>query len=219
MIQIKKTFEFNKEIQLYLDKDTAVYYNYVQVKETGGYHLRYHSKIKRKQWKMMNQQDTDIIWLDDEVTQEDLRLKEKEAIEKNIKDRLKSLEINFLSKKDFEEGEIDEKSDDETERSVSKLPPCIRAILTQILPHENDLINVSTNKLGTLFLIPFTGGTIGRNSSLNLIDLCNQTDVENSHASIFYDTQKRKYFVKGKTKMIKCQKRIKRLTEGPLKVI
>ncbi len=71
---------------------------------------------------------------------------------------------------------------------TNKYPPCIRAILVE-----------SKNlKLGSLFLIPYTGGSIGRDSSRNLIDFAHEQEVETNHASIEYDLEQKKYFVEGK---------------------
>ena len=77
--------------------------------------------------------------------------------------------------------------DDDIQDLTNKYPPCIRAIL----------IESKENKLGTLFIIPYTGGTIGRDSRSNLIDFSYEMDIEEKHASIKYDMNKKEYFIEG----------------------
>jgi hypothetical protein len=122
------------------------------------------------------------------------------------------------------EGEI--RSDDDNEEKeqyveqeeildlTTKYPPCIRAILLSYNVNEehdnsNDEINEESEfnqpqQLGSLFLIPYTGGSIG-SSKNNLIHFPKSSEVGDLHVVISYDLQKRAYFIQGLYLCFHCE--------------
>jgi hypothetical protein len=115
------------------------------------------------------------------------------------------------------EGEIRSDGDCEpTEEIVdltTKYPPCIRAILLSYVEPENDegIDHTDDNfeqQLGSLFLIPYTGGSIGR-SLKNLISFPKNRNVSETHAFVSYDTEKKAYFIRGRLKYINKKPKLK----------
>ena len=83
--------------------------------------------------------------------------------------------------------------------ATSKYPPCIRAILIE--SNLDDTENKQIYELGSLFLIPYTGGLIGSSSGinrknyvLNFPDICK---IDELQASIKYNMRKGTYSIKG----------------------
>jgi hypothetical protein len=105
---------------------------------------------------------------------------------RDLKILCKKLEIPLIKpiEKEIEESQFEE----EIEELKTKFPPCIRAILI-----ESEMPEL----LGTLFLIPYTGGSIGNNFSSNLINFKDQEDIEKEHAFIEYDINKKFYYING----------------------
>lgn len=77
---------------------------------------------------------------------------------------------------------------------VTKYPPCIRAILTR-LDEEDETI-----KLGSLFLIPYTGAKLGRSAKC-FISFPNLKNIDDEHLSFEYDLKKKSYLIKGFTNL------------------
>ena len=153
-----------------------------------------------------------IIWI--EKSSEAKIDKEKLSIAKAINARLKSLKaasndqvIDIVESDDeYESLEVDNSSDQDTvtdiEELTTKYPPCIRAILVANTPRSKRKAadeSCPSNVLGSLYVIPFTGGSIGKDSKKHLIDLTNERDVATVHATITYDKKLKQYFVKGKS--------------------
>jgi len=94
-----------------------------------------------------------------------------------------------------DDGSVEKNLNDDTDDNSSdiveltnKYPPCIRVIL----------VESKNSKLGTLFVIPYTGGSIGSNSSRNLIDFPYESDIEKNHAGIEYNLKEKQYYIEGK---------------------
>lgn len=144
--------------------------------------------MDEKKWKILSQKlelSDEIIWLDDDSNDELERYvqSEKTNIETTIKNKLSKLDIkkpeNLIEiDSDVEDGEILD--------ITNQYPPCIRAILNK---------SSDKTKLGSLFLVPYTGGLIGKNSSKLVIDLSNEIDIDDQHASIEYDLTKKTYLL------------------------
>ncbi|CAF0943482.1 unnamed protein product [Brachionus calyciflorus] len=98
--------------------------------------------------------------------------------------------------------DTEKSSDSENEMKLtSKYPPCIRAIMIEYnSPINTDQDSKLLYELGSLFLIPYTGGLIGSCSTnsknkyvLNFPDIY---DINEVHASIRYDKKKKVYLIK-----------------------
>lgn len=173
-------------------------------KQTKSYHLRYHSKICKKKWKFLKEKlddkkensKEDIVWIESDSSSSDRYVaNEKSSIENTIKQKLSELNIKRPNLKN-EVIEIDSDMEDGQLNDITtQYPPCIRAILMDSTDYDDELI--CTNKKGTLFIIPFTGGSIGKNSSKNIIDLINEDEVDNLHALVEYDLKKKSYYIEG----------------------
>ena len=90
------------------------------------------------------------------------------------------------------EERTESENNDDFEDLTTKYPPCIRAILIKSRDEG------SSHTLGSLFLIPYTGGVIGRNKNCNLIDFTNEIEVDKCHAFIEYDLVNKEYLIKDK---------------------
>lgn len=157
---------------------------------TGSYNLRYHSKIKSKEWKKIQ------------------RLKQRinENAENNKTSSVQTEENESKKSKEDESASNESESDKEMECENSvyarNYPPCIRAILIE--SSENDSETESNlNRLGSLFIVPYTGGYIG-DSNVNkaeknnyAIDLRNEKEVDLLHAKIEYDIKEKVFTVEG----------------------
>ena len=73
----------------------------------------------------------------------------------------------------------------------SKYPPCIRAIV-----QKSDVFPI-----GTLFIIPYTGGNIGSDSKESLICIDDE-NVSSIHSNIFYDKEDKCYEIKLRKKNV-----------------
>lgn len=83
-------------------------------------------------------------------------------------------------------------SDSECETDhTSNYPPCIRAILM-----ESEIKNFD---LGSLFLIPYTGGYVGSGHELAryVLHFPNVEKIDKVHASIRYEKKKNIFLIKG----------------------
>ena len=126
----------------------------------------------------------EIHWIENDSDDERIQT-EKSTIEQTIKQKLAQLDIKRPTSEeiemssDIEDGEICD--------LTNKYPPCIRAIL---IKSSND------DKLGSLFLIPYTGGSIGANSKKHIIDLEDE-DIEDLTTDIQYDLKHKMYSIEG----------------------
>lgn len=102
-----------------------------------------------------------------------------------------------LEKDDDQEVNRNTSSDYSTEifDLSNQYPPCVRAILTRTSP-DND--NDNDPKLGSLFLVPFTGGLVGTCISKCIISFPKAKDIEKEHAKIKYDKNKKTYLIQGR---------------------
>lgn len=83
-------------------------------------------------------------------------------------------------------------SDSEIETNdSSKYPPCIRAILIESAIENFDL--------GSLFLIPYTGGIVGsgEDRSKYVLHFPGVDKIDQIHASIRYDRKKKIFLIRG----------------------
>lgn len=69
---------------------------------------------------------------------------------------------------------------------TTQYPPCIRAIVK-----ESSVIWP-----GSLFIIPYTGGSIGRQPDKNILILIEDENVSKIHATFTYDEKEKRYFIK-----------------------
>ena len=169
---------YNDLKKLYFDNENGVYYHYCLNKYTNRYNLRYHSKIKRKKWKKMNELSGN--------------LDPNENVEVTKTSQIISESSQSSSDEDFTEELL--KSN---QHLTSKYPPCIRVILTE---------SKSENfKIGSLFIIPYTGGIIGnslknkqqQNKQNYVIDLKNEENISDIEANIMYDLIDKCYYITG----------------------
>ena len=82
---------------------------------------------------------------------------------------------------------------------ASSYPPCIRALLIESsLPPSNDEDKeTETDAIGSLYIIPYTGGTIGAGNKANLIDFSINSGIEPVQLTVSYDTELKSYFIQG----------------------
>ena len=101
------------------------------------------------------------------------------------------LNSNNLSLEGSLSSESEDTHDKYEEDLSAKYPPALRAILVDT--------KSSGLKLGSLFLVPYRGGSIGAHSAQNLIDLgCQDSGgVDKCHAVFGYDLSSKKYFIQG----------------------
>lgn len=92
--------------------------------------------------------------------------------------------------KEEEEGE--EEEEEEIIDLANQYPPCIRAILIEYDQDDED----DEIKLGSLFIVPYTGGAIGKASKC-IVSFPKLKEIENEHVTIEYDMKKKIYFIKG----------------------
>jgi hypothetical protein len=96
------------------------------------------------------------------------------------------------------EEEIEKEEEEEVEEEeeiidlANQYPPCIRAILIEYDQDDED----DEIKLGSLFIVPYTGGVIGKASKC-IVSFPKLKEIENEHVTIEYDTKKKIYFIKG----------------------
>lgn len=172
-------------MKLYFDHETKIYYKYKLNQQTGYYHIRYHSKISSRDWKILSRK----LEIARAYETEDITLLETDLVDSTRNQKLERRDSSSGS-----EEWVHDKYEEEVsmEDLTTKYPPCLRVILIETNSHESEL------KPGSLFLIPYTGGSIGRNSSKNLIDFGNETEIEQPiHAVFGYDMSKKEYFIEG----------------------
>lgn len=146
-----------------------------------------------KSWEIQDKRNK----ITDAYKLEDRYKKYKEYKDKKNKSKTKKKDEN--SKKAMSSSE--DENQDEIEKGeivdlVNKYPPCIRAILIESNQSKEDSNN--SNQLGSLFLVPYTGGTIGKSSKC-MISFPKTKYIDNMHLSFEYDLKKKSYFVKGKS--------------------
>jgi hypothetical protein len=170
---------YNHHKKLYFDNENGVYYHYCLNKYTNRYNLRYHSKIKRKKWMKMC-----------ELSGDNLNNIENDKLNKAFQSTSDSSQPN--SDEDFTQVLFKR-----NEHLMSSYPPCIRAILTK---------SESENfKIGSLFIIPYTGGIIGdslkrkvqTNKQNYVIDLKDEENINEIEAKIEYDLIDKCYYATG----------------------
>ena len=159
---------------------------------TGSYNLRYHSKLKSKEWKKINKIQ---------------RLKQiiNENAENNKTNSVQTEENESKKSKDesaSNESESDKEMECENSAYARNYPPCIRAILIESSGNDSETES-NLNRLGSLFIVPYTGGYIG-DSDVNkaeknnyAIDLRNEKEVDQLHAKIEYDLKEKIFTVEG----------------------
>lgn len=92
------------------------------------------------------------------------------------------------------DSESDESEQEPKRDTAVSYPPCIRAIL--VPKADNDLEDIESDLVfGSLFIIPYTGGSVGRSNN-NLICFPS-SDLTQTHASIAYDSKNDAYFIQG----------------------
>lgn len=57
---------------------------------------------------------------------------------------------------------------------------------------------------GSLFIIPYTGGSIGRQPGKNILIQIDDENVSKVHASFIYDEKEKKYFIKDESRNGTC---------------
>jgi hypothetical protein len=171
-----------KSKKLYIDIENWIYYHYVVNEQSQSYHLRYHSKIRRHDRKKLNK---NIMQTSEEKAAES----KKEVIY-----------LDSTSEGEIRSDEDEDESREEIIDLTTKYPPCIRAILVGYTQPKNesesDECEHVEQQLGSLYLIPYTGGSIGR-SLKNLISFPKCQSVSESHAVVAYDMTKKAYFIQG----------------------
>lgn len=83
----------------------------------------------------------------------------------------------------------DDELSNDADELASKYPPCIRCIV-----EDSDII-----VKGTLFLIPYTGGSIGSGDDREILVNINDDNVDKIHATIVYDNEKKQYLLNNDT--------------------
>lgn len=92
-----------------------------------------------------------------------------------------------------EETEEQEEEPVEIVDLANQYPPCIRAIFIDSSLDDDQYADI---KLGSLFLIPYTGGLIGRAAKC-VISFPKAKLIENEHVKVEYDMKKKVYLIKG----------------------
>ena len=138
-------------------------------KQIQSYKLRFHSKISYADWKV---------------------LERKLEIKKNIEED-SQIEASSCTAEDDKwlHDKYESEEEGELEDLTNKYPPCIRAILMKS--------NCTQDDLGSLFVIPYTGGSIGKGLNSNVINFSTKCDVEKVHAFVKYNLVKKNYFIQG----------------------
>jgi hypothetical protein len=132
---------------------------------------------------------------------------DRKKLNKNVQTREEKTteskkEVVLLEKKTFKiatKDEICTADKHEPKKEITCLktinPPCIRVILVGYTHSDNESHN-EKQKLGSLYLIPYTGGSIGR-SPKNRICFSTNQKISKSHAVVTYDMTKKAYFIQG----------------------
>lgn len=172
---------------LYYDGNTGIYYNYDEASNT----YRFHSRV------YVNETTP--------VHPSTFRRKEKGGIggtsDDDIEERKFMSDEKNLEDKEPEEGECsgsdddgvsdeiipdaNSESDDEERDLAKNYPPCMRIIVK-----ETDLVEL---KLGSLFLVTYTGGSLGREGDHSV--LIPDINISKYHARFAYDETEKRYRV------------------------
>ena len=147
-----------------------MYYHYVLNKHTQSYNLRFKKRINHTNWRVLKRKLEINI-----NTEEDSQI---EAASNCILEEDKWPHDKYESEEEREPQDL-----------TNKYPPCIRAILLKS--------NCTKDDLGSLYVIPYTGGSIGKGVTSNVINFPTKCDVENVHAFVEYDLLKKNYFIQG----------------------
>jgi hypothetical protein len=96
-----------------------------------------------------------------------------------------------MSGKCYQQESSNQERENSTSDETTKYPPCIRAILIDSSSNMDEEID---DKIGSLYLIPCTGGSIGK-SLKNLVSFPHNSGLDDFHASISYDPEKKSYLI------------------------
>ncbi|XP_031550619.1 angiogenic factor with G patch and FHA domains 1-like [Actinia tenebrosa] len=180
---------------LYYDPNSCLYYN----NQTGTYYFydeasksyKFHSQVE------LHPEENKIEQNNDQYDKPPKRKKKKKPMKRRIikvksssDEECSSGEIISTDEdddddRDLEEGDDDDDDDDANEEQVHKVAPCIRAIVT-----ESDKL-----KIGTLFIITCTGGTLGREKDVGHGIRIPDVSISKYHCRISYDQERRQYFI------------------------
>ncbi|XP_036145089.1 angiogenic factor with G patch and FHA domains 1 isoform X2 [Monomorium pharaonis] len=183
----KTGYYYDTNQGLYYDGNTGIYYYYDEDSNTYQFHSQicidktiptYLSTFQKKG------EDTEKIYKDD-------MKKGKYTNEENFEDKepeegeyLQS-ENEGISDKIIPDVSTNSESDDEKQDLAKSYPPCMRLIVK-----ETDLAKL---KLGSLFLVTCTGGTLGREGDHSV--LISDINISKYHARFIYDETKKQYQV------------------------
>ncbi|XP_011504275.1 PREDICTED: angiogenic factor with G patch and FHA domains 1-like [Ceratosolen solmsi marchali] len=177
-------YYYDSKSGLYYNGNTGTYYYYD--KENKSY--KFHSQI---------QNDSDVLcYIKDTINEN----KKEEAKMKKVKlmqegnqsnaDKSKEGEcsdnedIETLSSKEDTRSSSGSNSDTENDEGLSKVyPPCMRIIVKET--------NLSNLKVGSLFIVTCTGGTLGREGDHSV--LISDINISKYHAKVQYNTKKKVY--------------------------
>ncbi|XP_043464831.1 angiogenic factor with G patch and FHA domains 1 [Leptopilina heterotoma] len=178
-------YYYDAKMGLYYDGNSGIYYYYDEQSNSYKFHSQAYIEKADEQNKELK-----------ESTKRKLR-----KLKRNRSNKHRMISEDYQSN-EHEEGECSEsdsscssqeaestqftsdENDDDDDRDLAKTyPPCMRIVVKET--------NLSKLKLGTLFLIPYTGGSIGREGNHNV--LIQDINISKHHARFQYNEEKKLY--------------------------
>nr|CAG4649552.1 EOG090X0AIB [Scapholeberis mucronata] len=181
-------FVYNEETGLYYDSNTQLYYN----SETGLYYNGFTGTWYRYDETLCEyviHHQVEGFTFENAVAEHVLN-----SIENYTSELSKKVEAEIKSTKP--EGEVSDEEVDETDpkqnkhkgeahKLAEKLPPCVRFLVIDS--------NVETVQIGSLFIVPYTGGTIGRLPACEVY--LEDVNVSKQHAKFGYNQEEKSFTI------------------------
>ncbi|GLH03636.1 Angiogenic factor with G patch and FHA domains 1 [Gryllus bimaculatus] len=168
-------YYYNAELGLYYDGNNGVYYYYDERNNS----FQFHSQIEQKS-----------VEVEVEVAPKRKLKKVKsksdhERRKRKAEDSLEEGECSDSTEESDVSSDAEDSSDEALTEQAMAWPPCMRIIVKEA--------NTSHLKVGTLFIVPYTGGTVGREG--DHVFCLPDINVSKSHIKLLFDETEGKYFV------------------------
>ncbi|XP_076226464.1 angiogenic factor with G patch and FHA domains 1 isoform X2 [Nomia melanderi] len=171
---------------LYYDGNTGTYYYYDEASRTYQFHSQAQVSVNDPAVQVQNKKEQKIRKANkDEGKKRKLAKREEHLDDKELEEGECSSNDNDSNSNDITpELCTSSDSDHEEDQDLAKIyPPCMRIIVRET--------NLSKLKIGSLFLVAYTGGSIGREGDHSVV--IPDINVSKHHARLLYNEEKKMY--------------------------
>ncbi|KAJ4443091.1 hypothetical protein ANN_04741 [Periplaneta americana] len=187
-------YYYNAELGLYYDGNSGTYYYYDAKSKA----FQFHSQVETT-YNVPPASSTSVVNYNSPAKSEEQENKRKNKHKSTKESKKVKHDSDNSGAESLEEGECSDSSGDEgtscsdassvhemdAEQEIAKAWPCIRIIVKET--------NIEQLKIGTLFMVPCTGGTLGREGdhAVPIPDI----NISKHHAKFTFDETSEKYYL------------------------